>query len=53
MEVRTLVVVVLMRTVAVEVVQDLDDVGIRVGSAERIAGAIEAQNKLVGLMSLF
>lgn len=37
----------------VQLVQDLDDVGIGVGPTEGVSSAIEAENKLVGLFGLF
>lgn len=37
----------------VQLVQDLDDVGIGIGPAEGVSSAIEAENKLVRLLGLF
>lgn len=43
----------LLRVVAIKLVQDFDDVCVRIGATERIASAIEAQDKLVWLSFRF
>lgn len=49
----TLIVVVLVRMVAIQLVQDFDNIGIGTRSAELVAGAIKAQDELVGLLRPF
>lgn len=42
----------LVRVMPVQLVQDLDDIGISIGSTKGVPSAIEAENKFVGLGGL-
>lgn len=49
----TLVIMKLARGMAIQFVQELDDVRICIGAAERVSRAVKAQNELLGLKERF
>jgi hypothetical protein len=46
----TLVIMVLVGMIPVQLVQQLDHVGVAIGAGELIAGAVKAEDELVGLL---